>query len=153
MNTYIKKLSLVGSVVPNDIVYETIELLNNEKAFVHDFEDFRDDYYQKYHPLTKEEFKKPDIWRTYAEYSYTEFYTNDGKLFGKTKICEKGIFQPVVKRCTVVIEYPIDFIENIKDAIDYTFDCYLEQKYEEHLENAKRKWMDKKAKELLSWDF
>lgn len=152
----IKMLITIKSVKPNawgawDKVMKIVSVIQDGSATVKNAQ-WHNSFKQnkpEWYPLQLDVLK---TWSTYTECINLKFFVDEQKVL----ICEALVFDgeplsgtPNNKRFSATIELPLSFIYNLEDSIKYSFDCYLNDAYDKHLEEQARIWIENKRNEII----
>jgi len=147
-NTLIKMLSIINSVLVYEwnIVRKIVEEYSSVKEIKKECVDWM--YEHKF------DLSKINTWSTYNNSSCISliFYIENKKLYCNTTIWNGDNFYGNRKsrRFTAKLQLPINFINNISSDIEYGFNRYTSNMYEEHLALQRELWISNAKKELLN---
>jgi hypothetical protein len=158
---FVRKLKIIKSIESNDydMTERVMEEIRNDSAKILEINDRRDDYYKKIKPITKESLITKDSGRGYNELLSTYqgcriaefFYLNEDSIKCIISICNgnNNAGERTSLRFIFSVLLNVDFINNIKEKINSSFYCYLENEYYKYLENQKEIWIKKRMNSLL----
>ena len=130
-------------------VIEIVECFKNGTAHVIEA-NWADNFKQKNPSLYPLNLEKIDTWSTYEDCVFLQFELIKNKLTCKAEIFDGNMHgYPRELRFTAKFNLPISFLSKIKDSIEWRFDRFLEQSYEEYLETEKRIWINTTKANLL----
>lgn len=159
MNNLIKILNLVNKIEKwnYSLQWKIYDEVVKDISCVCEFVD-KNNY--RYHQLTKESLLNEDNWTTYDDcvkmvfyiknndiYVNMEHYTHKRSIDYGYGLGYYGFDKTLEWEAT--IKLPVEFIENIKDDLDYKFNMFCDNAYETYLEGERLKWIEQFKKDIL----
>lgn len=159
MNNLIKILKLVNKIETWEysLQWKIYDEVVKDISCVSEFID-KNDY--RYHQLTKESLLNEKNWTTYSDCVKMTFYIKNNNIYvnmehythGKSFDYGCGLgyygFDKVLE-WEATIKLPVEFIKNITDNLNYKFNNFCQNAYEEYLEGERLKWIDEFKKSIL----
>lgn len=157
MKDLIKILKLVNKIElwHYSLQWKIYDEVVKDISCVSEFIDKKD---YRYHQLTKESLLNKDNWITYDNCVKMVFYVKNNDIYvniehythGKSIDYGEGYYgYDKVLEWEATIKLPMEFIENIKDDLNYKFNKFCQNAYEEYLEGERLKWIDEFKKIIL----
>lgn len=104
----------------------------------------------EYYPLDLSQIK---TWSTYeGDCIKLKFHVDKDKLMCDVKIYDGNSFggERNALRFSAKLCMPHEFVQNIESSINWAFECYLEQAYENHLEAQKLLWINNLKSQIIN---
>ncbi len=134
-----------------DMVMKIVDEIKNEKCTVDkkEWENYKANHTSVY-PLDLSDIR---TWSTFEDTCIElSFKIEDSNLMCYARIYDGESFRGYRKepRFTATLRMHSDFAKEIEHLIDYDFEEYLENAYEEHLEKQKQAWIHQRRIQLLN---
>lgn len=148
-------LSLCGEVISRkwNVVMDIVEEIKNENTIILEKE-WNDEYKNDSPDIYPLDLSDIHTWSTYdkkcIELSFTA--DNDSRLICDVRIYDGFMLdgRRIDLRFTAKIVLPNDFILKIQDIIEYGFEEFLEDQYQNQLELEKLQWKTNLKKTILN---